>query len=138
MSRRLSVILSSLFLGLAGCQQQPGTVAAPLEPVPVDPLALTAEEKKAITDEILRNWDMEGLKGCPWGDMPPVQLLIRLSPDAAVTGIERSVAIASDACTKTAYDSAEQAVRVSSPLNVPAGKIVPYVRLRLTPVHVTW
>ena len=110
----------------------------PLAVVPSDPKVLTDAEKKTITDEILRNWDMDVLKGCPWGDMPPVQLLIRLSPDAAVTGIERSVAIDDKGCTKTAYESAEQAVRVSSPLNIPAGKTVPYVRLRLYPVYVIW
>ncbi|HWA46793.1 MAG TPA: hypothetical protein VG742_00895 [Dongiaceae bacterium] len=135
MSRRLAAILSCLVL--AACQQQPEPVAVPVA-TPVDPRALTDAEKKAITDEILRNWDMEVLKGCPWGDMPPVQLLIRLSPEAAVTGIERPVATDDAPCTRTAYESAEQAVRVSSPLNIPAGKIVPYVRLRLTPVHVTW
>ena len=135
--RGLRVLATLSCIVIAACQksEQP-------EPLPAAPAApqsaLTDAEKKQITDEILRNWDMEVLKGCPWGDMPPVQLLIRLSPDAAVAGIERSVAIASDACTKTAYDSAEQAVRASSPLNIPAGKIVPYVRLRLTPVHVTW
>lgn len=137
MLRRRHVILCCLILVLGGCQQQPEPVAAPSEPLPIDPLALTTAEKKVITDEILRNWDMEVLKGCPWGDMPPVQLLIRLAPDAAVTGIERPT-VADDRCTQIAYQSAEQAVRVSSPLNIPAGKMVPYVRLRLTPVHVTW
>src|SRR5262245_5544364 len=135
MSRRLPVLLFCLVL--AACQQQAERVVTSPEPVPVDPLALTAAEKKAITDEILRNWDMDVLKGCPWGEMPPVQLLIRLVPDAAVTEIERPT-VAADRCTQVAYRSAEAAVRVSSPLNIPAGKMVPYVRLRLTPLHVAW
>jgi hypothetical protein len=135
MARHLTTVL--LCFLLAACQQ-PEKPTVPLAVVPSDPKVLTDAEKKTITDEILRNWDMDVLKGCPWGDMPPVQLLVRLSPDAAVTGIERSVAIDDKACTKTAYESAEQAVRVSSPLNIPAGKTVPYVRLRLYPVYVTW
>lgn len=134
---RALVLATLSCIAITACQK-----TKPAEPSPLAPLssqsALTDAEKKTITDEILRNWDMDVLKGCPWGDMPPVQLLIRLSPVAAVTGIERSVAIDDKACTKTAYESAEQAVRVSSPLNIPAGKTVPYVRLRLYPVHVTW
>lgn len=133
---RTLVVVSCM--AVAACQRaEPPAAPLPVAPA-VSQAALTEAEKKAITDEILRNWDLEVLKGCPWGDMPPVQLLIRLAPDAAVTGIERPIALDGKSCTQTAYESAEQAVRVSSPLNVPAGKTVPYMRLRLYPLHVSW
>jgi len=135
--RALRVLTILCCIAITACQKAEEPAPPPAAPA-VSQSALTDAEKKAITDEILRNWDMEVLKGCPWGDMPPVQLLVRLSPEAAVTGIERSVATDDAACTRTAYESAEQAVRLSSPLNIPAGKIVPYVRLRLTPLHVAW
>lgn len=137
MVRTLRVVTILSCIAITACEKVEEPAPPPPAPV-VSQSALTDAEKKAITDEILRNWNLEVLKGCPWGDMPPVQLLVRLAPDATVTTIERSVAIDDAACTKTAYESAEQAVRVSSPLNIPPGKIVPYVRLRLTPVHVTW
>ena len=103
MARHLTTVL--LCFLLAACQQ-PEKPTVPLAVVPSDPKVLTDAEKKTITDEILRNWDMDVLKGCPWGDMPPVQLLIRLSPDAAVTGIERSIAIGQDV-REAPYESAE-------------------------------
>jgi hypothetical protein len=129
---------SVLFCLLLSACQQPEKIAAPAAPAPADPTQLTVAEKKRITDEILRNWDLEVLKGCPWGQMAPVQLLISLSPDAAVTSIERSVPTDDAACTRTAYESAEQAVRVSSPLDLPPGKQFATLRLKLIPQHVVW
>ncbi len=136
MSRRWHPLL--LCLSLAACQSEPQEAASPPLASTAPLSALTDAEKKQITDEIVRNWDLDALKGCPWGGMAPVELLIRLSPSAAVTAIERPVAIDDTACAQAAYQSAEQAARISSPLKIPAGKVVPYVRLRLYPVHVAW
>lgn len=112
-------------------------VATP-QPPPNDPQRLTAAERQVIANEILRNWDLEVMKGCPWGEMRPVELLIALAPDASVTGIERTGAVEDSACGRRAYDSAEQAVRASSPLAVPAGKTIASLRLRLRPLHAVW
>ncbi len=135
MPRRL--LFASICVFLAACQP-PAKVAAPAPQPPADPRQLTAAEKRVITDEILRNWDLEVMKGCPWGEMAPVELLIALAPDATVTGIQRTGVVEDSACGRRAYDSAEQAVRVSSPLAVPEGKRFVSMQLRLKPLHVVW
>ena len=130
---------TSLFcLALAACQAQPKEVAVPAPQPTADPRLLTAAEKRVITDEILRNWDLEVMKGCPWGEMAPVELLLTVAPDATVTGIQRTGIVEDSACGRRAYDSAEQAVRVSSPLAVPPGKTFISMRLRLKPLHAVW
>ncbi len=134
MRRLLAPLLCAI---LAACQAQPKEVAAPAPP-PTDPRQLTAAEKRVITDEILRNWDLEVMKGCPWGEMAPVELQLTLAPDATVTGIERTGVVEDSACGRRAYDSAEQAVRASSPLAVPPGKRFLSMRLRLKPLHAVW
>ncbi len=135
MSRAL--VLPLLVLALAACQQ-PEKVATPAPAAPADPRLLTAAEKQAITDEILRNWDLEVMKGCPWGEMAPLRLEIALGDGGAVTGVTALEAVAQDECTQTAYRSAEEAVRNSSPLAIPPGKSFPYLRLRLKPLHAVW
>ena len=132
------VILPALCLALTTCQAQQEEIAAPPPAAPVDPRQLTAAEKRVITDEILRNWDLEVMKGCPWGEMAPVELLLTLAPDATVTGIQRTGTVEDSACGRRAYDSAEQAVRVSSPLAVPPGKTFISMRLRLKPLYAAW
>jgi hypothetical protein len=125
-----------LCLALTACQQ-PAKVAAP-EPPPTDPRQLTEAEKRAITNEILGNWDLEVMKGCPWGEMAPVNLEIALAADGAVTGVKSLGVVAEDSCTRRAHETAQQAVRQSSPLAVPPGKVFASVRLRLRPIHATW
>ena len=135
MRRLLAPLLCAI---LAACQAEPKQAAAPAPQPPTDPRQLTAAEKRAITDEILRNWDLEVMKGCPWGEMAPVELQLTLAPDATVTGIQRTGIVEDSACGRRAYDSAEQAVRVSSPLAVPPGKTFISMRLRLKPLHAVW
>lgn len=134
MSRRH---VATLFCFVLAACQQPEQAAAPAPP-PTDPRLLTAEEKRVITDEIIANWDLEAMKGCPWGEMAPVELQLTLAPDASVTGIERTGKVEDSACGRRAYDSAEEAVRVSSPLAVPKGKTFRSMRLRLKPLHAVW
>jgi hypothetical protein len=135
MPRRL--LLACVFVFLAACQPQ-AKVATPAPAAPADPRLLTAAEQKVITDEILRNWDLEVMKGCPWGEMAPLRLEIALGEGGAVTGVTALEAVAQDECTQTAYRSAEEAVRNSSPLAIPPGKSFPYLRLRLKPLHAVW
>lgn len=136
MSRRHFASIVCLLLVVA-CQQ-PEKVAAPVPPAPADPRQLTEAEKRVITDAIIANWDLEVMKGCPWGEMAPVELQLTLAPDASVTRIERTGKVEDSTCGRRAYDSAEAAVRASSPLAVPAGKTFRSMRLRLKPLHAVW
>jgi hypothetical protein len=135
MTRRL--LAAFLVCFIAACQQ-PEKVAAPVAPAPADPRQLTEAEKRVITDEIIANWDLEVMKGCPWGEMAPVELQLTLASDASVTGIARAGMVEDSACGRRAYDSAEAAVRAASPLAVPDGKIFRSMRLRLKPLHAVW
>lgn len=135
MTRRL--LAAFLVCFIAACQQ-PKEVAAPAAPPPSDPRQLTEAEKRVITDEIIANWDLEVMKGCPWGEMAPVELQLTLAPDATVTGIARTGKVEESACGRRAYDSAESAVRAASPLAVPEGKTFRSMRLRLKPLHAVW
>lgn len=133
---RVPIVLTFCLI-LAACQAEPKQAAAPAPP-PADPRLLTAAEKQVIANEIIGNWDLEVMKGCPWGEMAPVELELTLAPDASVTRIARPVAFEATACAKRAYDSAEQAVRISSPLAVPPGKSFTSMRVRLKPLHAVW
>lgn len=135
MTRR--ALQACLCLFLAACQQ-PEKVAVPDPQPPADPRLLTEAEKRVITDAIIANWDLEVMKGCPWGEMAPVELQLTLAPDASVTRIERTGKVEDSTCGRRAYDSAEAAVRASSPLAVPAGKTFRSMRLRLKPLHAVW
>ena len=135
MSRVLPILICGLVL--AACQQ-PARSVAPPAPAAADPRQLTEAEKRVITDAILRNWDLEVMKGCPWGEMAPVSLEITLAAEGQVTGVTSLGAVAEDSCTRRAHETAQQAVRQSSPLAVPPGKRFASMRLKLYPIHASW